>query len=114
MQINPCRADLPPDVRAYVGACHPTESERTRAAAHRAACWRDDDAACQRPLVAYAARLLAECLRRCGTEARALAAYNTGRCDVDTGYAARVALRRRAILSSRPISANLARGRHHR
>lgn len=115
MQINPCRSDLPVEVREYVGPCRATDSAAVRRAArHRAECWARDDAACQRPLVAYAAHLLAQCMQRCGTVPRALAAYNTGRCDMDNGYAARVEMHRRSVAAGRVVRADLARGRGHR
>lgn len=57
--------------------------------------------ACQRPVIESAAAALRRAFERCGDETRALAAYNTGRCESDAGAAyARRVLRRREELQA--------------
>jgi hypothetical protein len=52
---------------------------------------RKEPGACQREVVERAAQLLAKSVEQCGGDVKAgLAAYNTGRCDGNKGYAKRI------------------------
>jgi len=92
MQINPCRSDIPPEVRIFVGPCPTSTQDRerrdARARAFRERCEREIGA-CQQPIVDYAAQHLAACISRCGSVESGLTAYNGGGCG-ESDYAARV------------------------
>jgi len=99
MQINPCRSDVPPEVRIFIGPCPTSTQDRERrelrSRLFRRRCEREIGA-CQQPIVDYAARLLASCISRCGSVASGLTAYNGGGCG-ESDYATRV-LRTRSSL----------------
>ena len=110
MQINPCRRDLPADVRAFVGSCG-ADDARTQRFRDRCA---HDPTACQEPLVRYSARMLAGDTARChGSMPRALTAYNSGYCD-DSDYAHYVLLEADRIAQGKPSADGASAGHYAR